>query len=101
MLRNNIIAIMIAISTISFVGFTMTGINAFAQNSCSPHVNAACAQSDLSLPVPSENDIVAPGVQQQPGDQSQDADEDSGGQDDESQDNGNDHDGNIFLLPFP
>ena len=99
MLRNNIIAVMIAISTISFVGFTMTGLNAFAQNNCSRHDNAACAQSDLSLPVPSENDIVAPGVQQHPGDQSQD--EDFGGQDDESQDNGNDHDGNTFLLPFP
>ena len=101
MLRNNFIAVMLAISTISLVGFTMTSIDAFAQNNCSPRDNSACAQSDLSLPVPSENDIVAPGVQQQPGDQSQDADEDLGGQDDESQDNGNDHDANAFLLPFP
>jgi hypothetical protein len=100
-LRNNFIAVMIAISTISFVWFTMAGINAFAQNNCSPQDNAACAQSDLSLPVPSENDIVAPGVQQQPGDLSQDADEGLGGQNDESHDNGNDQDGNTFLLPFP
>ena len=61
----------------------------------------ACAQSDLSLPVPSENEIVPPGVQQQPPENSQDNEEDLGGQDDKSEDNGNNDDGNTFLLPFP
>ncbi|MPZ05771.1 MAG: hypothetical protein GEU26_05025 [Nitrososphaeraceae archaeon] len=75
----------------------MTNFNAFAQTSCSAQENAACAQSDLSLPIPSENDIVPPGVQQQLPDHSQDNEEDFGGQDD----NGNNNDGNTFLLPFP
>jgi hypothetical protein len=76
--------------------FTMTNFNAFAENTCSAHDNAACAQSDLSLPVPSENDIVPPGVQQQPPDHSQDNKKDFGGRDD-----GNNNGGNTFLLPFP
>ena len=101
MLRNNFIAVMIVISTISFVVFTMTSNNTFAQNDCSAQDNTVCAQSDLSLPVPSENDIVAPGLQQQPGDQSQGTEEDTGGRDDESQDNDSNYDGNTFLLPFP
>lgn len=78
----------------------MTNFNAFAQNNCSAQDNAACAQSDLSLPVPSENEIVPPGVQQPP-ENSQDNEEDLGGQDDKSEDNSNDDDGNTFLLPFP
>ena len=97
MLRKNLVVVMMVISTLSFVVFTMKNINAFAQNNCPAQDNAACAQSDLSLPVPSENDIVPPGVQQQPPDHSQDDEEDSGGQDD----NGNNDDGNTFLLPFP
>jgi type II secretory pathway pseudopilin PulG len=96
-LRKNLVVLMMVICTLSFVVFTMTNFNAFAQNNCSAQDNAACAQSDLSLPVPSENDIVPPGVQQQPPDHSQDDEEDSGGQDD----NGNNDDGNTFLLPFP
>lgn len=97
MLRKNLVVVMMVISTLSFVVFTMTNFNAFAQNNCPAQDNAACAQSDLSLPVPSENDIVPPGVQQQPPDHSQDDEEDFGGQDD----NGNNDDGNTFLLPFP
>jgi hypothetical protein len=96
-LRKNLVVVMMVIYTLSFVVFTMTNFNAFAQNNCSAQDNAACAQSDLSLPVPSENDIVPPGVQQQPPDHSQDNEEDFGGQDD----NGNNDDGNTFLLPFP
>jgi hypothetical protein len=96
-LRKNLVVVMLVIGTLSFVVFTMTNFNAFAQNNCSAQDNAACAQSDLSLPVPSENDIVPPGVQQQPPDHSQDNEEDFGGQDD----NGNNDDGNTFLLPFP
>jgi hypothetical protein len=96
-LRKNLVVVMMVICTLSFVVFTMTNFNAFAQNNCSAQDNAACAQSDLSLPVPSENDIVPPGVQQQPPDHSQDNEEDFGGQDD----NGNNDDGNTFLLPFP
>ena len=97
MLRKNLVVVMMVIYTLSFVVFTMTNFNAFAQNNCSAQDNAACAQSDLSLPVPSENDIVPPGVQQQPPDHSQDNEEDFGGQDD----NGNNDEGNTFLLPFP
>jgi hypothetical protein len=96
-LRKNLVVVMMVISTLCFVVFTMTNFNAFAQNNCSAQDNAACAQSDLSLPVPSESDIVPPGVQQQPPDHSQDDEEDFGGQDD----NGNNDDGNTFLLPFP
>jgi hypothetical protein len=95
-LRKNLVVVMMVICTLSFVVFTMTNFNAFAQNNCSAQDNAACAQSDLSLPVPSENDIVPPGVQQQPPDHSQDNEEDFGGQDD-----GNNNGGNTFLLPFP
>ena len=97
MLRKNLVVVIMVICTLSVVVFTMTNFNAFAQNNCSAQDNAACAQSDLSLPVPSENDIVPPGVQQQQPDQSQDNEEDFGGQDD----NGNNKDGNTFLLPFP
>ena len=100
MLRKNLVLVMLVICTLSFVVFTMTNFNAFAQNNCSAQDNAACAQSDLSLPVPSENEIVPPGVQQPP-ENSQDNEEDLGGQDDKSEDNGNDDDGNTFLLPFP
>jgi hypothetical protein len=91
---------MLVICTLSFVLFVMTNSIAFAQNNCSAQDNAACAQSDLSLPVPSENEIVPPGVQQPPKN-SQDNEEDLGGQDDKSEDNGNNDDGNTFLLPFP
>ena len=101
MLRKNLVVVMMVIYTLSFVVFTMTNFNAFAQNNCSAQDNAACAQSDLSLPVPSENEIVPPGVQQQPPENSQDNEEDLGGQDDKSEDNGNNDDGNTFLLPFP
>jgi hypothetical protein len=100
-LRNNFIAVMMGISTMSFVVLTIISSHAFAQNDCSVQDNAACAQSDLSLPVPSENDIAAPGLQQQPGDQSRDADGDSSGEDEESEDNDINHDGSTFLLPFP
>jgi hypothetical protein len=100
-LRKNLVVVMLVICTLSFVVFTMTNSNAFAQNNCSAQDNAACAQSDLSLPVPSENEIVPPGVQQQPPENSQDNEEDLGGQDDKSEDNGNNDDGNTFLLPFP
>ena len=62
MLRKNLVVVMLVICTLSFVVFTMTNFNAFAQNNCSAQDNAACAQSDLSLPVPSENEIVPPGV---------------------------------------
>ncbi len=55
----------------------------------------------LSLPVPSENDIAAPGLQQQPEDQSGDTDEDSGAADEESEDSGMGNGANTFLLPFP
>ena len=101
MLRKNLVVVMLVICTLSFVVFTMTNFNAFAQNNCSAQDNAACAQSDLSLPVPSENEIVPPGLQQQPPENSQDNEEDLGGQDDKSEDNGNNDDGNTFLLPFP
>ena len=94
--RKNLIVVMLVMCTLSFVVFTMTNFNAFAQNNCSAQDNAACAQSDLSLPVPSENDIVPPGVQQQPPDHSQDNEEDFSGKDD-----GNNNGGNTFLLPFP
>jgi len=92
---------MMVISTISFVVLAVTSSLVFAQNECSAQENAACAQSDLSLPVPSENDIEAPGLQQQPEDQSRDADEDFGGVDDEAEGNGISNDASTFLLPFP
>lgn len=101
MLRKNLVVVMLVICTLSFVVFTMTNFNAFAQNNCSAQDNAACAQSDLSLPVPSENEIVPPGVQQQPPENSQDNEENSGDPDNKSEDNGNNDDGNTFLLPFP
>lgn len=101
MLRNKFIAVMIVISTITFVVLTVSSSYVFAQNDCPSQDHVACAQSDLSLPVPSENDIQVPGLQQNPGDQPQDADEDSGGSDDESNDNGISNDGSTFLLPFP
>ena len=100
MLRKNLVVVMLVICTLSFVVFTMTNFNAFAQNNCSAQDNAACAQSDLSLPVPSENEIVPPGAQQPP-ENSQDNEEDLGGQDDKSEDSSNNNDGNTFLLPFP
>jgi hypothetical protein len=100
-LRNKFIAVMMVISTVSFVVLTATSSYAFAQHDCPSSDNAVCAQSDLSLPVPSENDIATPGLQENPGDQPQDADEDSGGPDDESNDNGIINDGSTFLLPFP
>ena len=100
--RKNLVVMMLVICTLSFVVFTITNLNAFAQNNCSAQDNTACAQSDLSLPVPSENEIVPPGVQQQPPpENSQDNEEDLGGQDDKSEDNSNNDDGNTFLLPFP
>lgn len=101
MLRKNLVVVMLVICTLSFVVFTMTNLNAFAQNNCLAQDNTACAQSDLSLPVPSENEIVPPGIQQQPPENTQDNEEDLGGQDDKSEDNGNNDDGNTFLLPFP
>lgn len=100
MLRKNLVVVMLMICTLSFVVFTMTNFNAIAQNNCSAQDNAACAQSDLSLPVPSENEIVPPGVQQQPPENSQENEVDLGGQD-KSEDNGNNDEGNTFLLPFP
>jgi hypothetical protein len=100
-LQKNLVVVILVICSLSFVVFTMTNFNAFAQNNCSAQDNAACAQSDLSLPVPSENEIVPPGLQQQPPENSQDNEEDLGGQDDKSEDNGNNDDGNTFLLPFP
>ena len=100
MLRKNLVVVMLVICTLSLVVFTMTNFNALAQNNCSAQDHASCAQSDLSLPVPSENEIVPPGVQQPP-ENSQDNEEDLGGQDDKSEDNGNNDDGNTFLLPFP
>ena len=98
MLQNNFIAVMTWISTISFVLLSIISSHAFAQNDCSVQDNAACSQSDVSLPVPSQNDI-APGLQQQRGDQPRNADGDSS--DENSQDSGTDTDGNTFLLPFP
>ncbi|MGA7369152.1 MAG: hypothetical protein WBX01_08480 [Nitrososphaeraceae archaeon] len=92
MLRNNFIAVIVGISTMSFVVLTIISVHAFAKNDCSAQDNVACAQSDLSLPVPSENDIEVRGLQQQPEDQSG-----ASGQGDESEDN----DGSTFLLPFP
>jgi hypothetical protein len=100
-LQKNLVVVILVICSLSFVVFTMTNFNAFALNNCSAQDNAACAQSDLSLPVPSENEIVPPGLQQQPPENSQDNEEDLGGQDDKSRDNGNNDDGNTFLLPFP
>lgn len=101
MLRNKFIAVMIVIFTITFVVLTISSSSVFAQNDCPSQDNVACAQSDLSLPVPSENDIHVPGLQQNPGDQSQDTDEDFGGSDDESNNNGIRNDESTFLLPFP
>jgi hypothetical protein len=92
---------MIVIFTITFVVLTISSSFVFAQNDCPSQDNVACAQSDLSLPVPSENDIHVPGLQQNPGDQSQGTDEDSGSSDDESHDNGISNGGSTFLLPFP
>jgi hypothetical protein len=89
------------ISTISFAVLAVTSTPAFAQKDCSGQDTAACAQSDLTLPVPSENDITAPGLQQQPEDQSGDIDEDSGAVDEESEDSGMGNDASTFLLPFP
>jgi hypothetical protein len=92
---------MIVIFTITFVVLTISSSFVFAQNDCPSQDNVACAQSDLSLPVPSENDIHVPGLQQNPVDQSQGTDEDSGSSDDESNDNGISNGGSTFLLPFP
>ena len=101
MRRDNFIAVIMVISTISFVVIAVTSTPVFAQKNCSGRDTTACAQSDLSLPVPSENDIAAPGLQQQPEDQTGDADEDSSAEEDESEDNGMSNDASTFLLPFP
>lgn len=99
-LQNNFIAVMTWISTISFVVLSIISSHAFAQNDCLVQDNAACSQSDLSLPVPSENDI-APGLPQQRGDQPRNGDGDSSDGNENSQDSSTDTDGNTFLLPFP
>jgi hypothetical protein len=98
-LQNTIVA-MIWISTLSFMILSIISSYAFAQNDCSVQDDSTCAQSDLSLPVPSENDI-APGLQQQPGEQPRDSVGESLDRDEESQDSGADTDENTFLLPFP
>ena len=100
MLQINTIAVMTWISMLSFVILSIVGSYAFAQNDCSVQAGAACAQSDLSLPVPSENDIAAE-LQQQPGEQLRDSGGDSRDRDENSQDSRADTDENTFLLPFP
>jgi hypothetical protein len=99
-LQKNIIAVITWISTLSFIVLSIISSHAFAQNDCSVQDDPACTRSDLSLPVPSENDIAS-GLPQQRGDQPLDADRDSGDGDENSQDSGTDTDGNTFLLPFP
>ena len=101
MLRNKFIAVMVAISTICFVVLAATSSHAFAQNNCAARDNAACAQSDLSLPIQSENDIATPGLQREPEDQSRYADERSGDADDESEVGDISNDAGAFILPFP
>lgn len=96
----NTIAAMIWISTLSFVILSIISSYAFAQNDCSVQDDSTCTQSDLSLPVPSENDI-APGLQEQPGDQPRDSVGESLDRDEDFQDSGADTDENTFLLPFP
>jgi hypothetical protein len=91
---------MIWISTLSFVILSIISSSAFAQNDCSVQDDSTCAQSDLSLPVPSENDI-APPLQEQPEDQPRDSVGESLDRDEHSQDSGADTDENTFLLPFP
>ena len=96
----NIIAAMTWISTLSFVILSTISTYAFAQDDCSAQDDSTCAQSDLSLPVPSENDI-APGLQQQPGEQSRGSVEESLDRDEDSPGSEADTDENTFLLPFP
>lgn len=99
MLMNKCITLLVVIATVNIVALATTGLHTFTQNSCSGY--SVCAQSDLSLPIPSENDIEAPGSQQRPGDQSREAEADPKGSVQEYAGNGDTDDVNAFLLPFP
>ena len=101
MLMNKCITLVVVIATVNIVALATTGFHTFTQNSCSSLGYSVCAQSDLSLPIPSENDIEAPGLQQRPGDQSQEADKDLKGSVHGYAGNGDTNDVNAFLLPFP
>lgn len=103
MLLNKFITVMVILTMISLVMLTTKGSDALAQNECSFQGYTACTESDLSLPVPSENEFGAMGSQQRPGDQSRGAGEDvTTGNADGSGNNRNAiGDVSAFLLPFP
>lgn len=100
-LQNKFITLMVVITTVSIVMLATTGLYALTQNRCSYQGYSVCAQSDLSLPVLSENDISAPGSQQRPADQSREVNKDPNGPTVELVDKGDTNDVNAFLLPFP
>ncbi|HZD36800.1 MAG TPA: hypothetical protein VE130_16465 [Nitrososphaeraceae archaeon] len=100
MLINKFITLVVVITTMGIVALATTGLYLFTQNSCSSLGYSVCAQSDLSLPVPSENDIAAPGSQQHLGDQAREVDK-APKSVYEYADNRDTNDVYAFLLPFP
>ena len=99
MLMNKCITLVMVIASVNIVALATTGIYTFTQNSCSAYL--VCAQSDLSLPIPSENDIEASGSVLRSGDQLRETDKDPPGSVHGYADNGDNSDVNAFLLPFP
>ena len=94
---------MVTLIMISLVILTTKGSDAIAQNECSFQGYTACTRSDLSLPVPSENEFGDMGSQQRPGDQSREVEDNTTtGNADGSGNNRNAiGDVSAFLLPFP
>lgn len=88
---------MVTLIMISLVILTTKGSDAIAQNECSFQGYTACTRSDLSLPVPSENEFGDMGSQQRPGDQSREV------EDNTTTGNNRNAIGDVsaFLLPFP
>ena len=103
MLLNKYMTVILILIMISLVMLTTEGSDALAQNECSFQGYTACTQSDLSLPVPSENEFGAMGSQQRQGDQSRgDGQDTTTGNADGSGNNRNAiGDVSAFLLPFP
>ena len=94
MLLDQFVAIVVILPMTGLIGST----HLFALDECAGQGDIVCAQSDVSLPIPSEDDIAGHGQEQQ-GDQAGGPEEGSTGQDDEA--TGNDNAGSTFLLPFP
>lgn len=91
MLRKYLIAIIMVTFTITLLAVTSADSAASAQRDCPSQDGAVCAQPELSLPIPSEEEIVPPDGAVEGRDQ----------ENSEKQDNDNNNNGNTFLLPFP